>query len=172
MQAKMMEAGQIVNTHGIRGEVKIQPWCDSADFLAQFDTYYINGAPVRVLERRVHKSCLLVALEGVTNVNAAMALKGKVVSVDRSGIVLPEGQHFIADLIGLKVENAADGSPIGVLTDVLNLPANDVYVVKGEQEYMIPVVAEFVKAVDLDAGIIRVSLIPGMATEGGASHAD
>ena len=85
MKNQFLEAGQIVNTHGIQGEVKIVPWCDSPEFLLQFGTLYLDGTPVRVRAARVHKGNVLAALEGVADVNAAMALKGKIVSIDRSG---------------------------------------------------------------------------------------
>ena len=109
MKNQFLEAGQIVNTHGIQGEVKIVPWCDSPEFLLQFGTLYLDGTPVRVRAARVHKGNVLAALEGVADVNAAMALKGKIVSIDRSGVVLPEGRHFIADLLGLEVLDAGSG---------------------------------------------------------------
>lgn len=168
---KQMEGGKIVNTHGIRGEVKIQPWCDSAEFLCEFDVYYIDGTPVKVLAARAHKGCVLAKLDGVSDINAAMCLKNKVIYVDRSGLTLPEGQYFISDLLGLAVVTE-DGEEIGKIKDVLNLPANDVYVIRGEREYMIPVVREFVLNVDLDAQKVTVKLIPGMETEGGSSRAD
>ena len=91
MKNQFLEAGQIVNTHGIQGEVKIVPWCDSPEFLLQFGTLYLDGTPVRVRAARVHKGNVLAALEGVADVNAAMALKGKIVSIDRSGVCCPRG---------------------------------------------------------------------------------
>lgn len=166
---KRMEAGKIVNTHGIRGEVKIQPWCDSAEFLCEFDVYYIGDTSYRVLAARPHKGCVLAKLEGVSDINAAMCLKNKIITVDREGITLPEGQYFISDLMGLSVVTT-DGKIIGTIKDVLNLPANDVYVVQGEKEYMIPVVKEFVQNVDLTTKCITVKLIPGMETERGVSR--
>ena len=165
MSEYLIEAGKIVNTHGIRGEVKIVPWCDSAEFLAGFDTLYIDGKPVRVRSARVHKSCVLAALEGVDDVSAAMRLKERVVSIDKRSAKLPEGRRFIADLLGLQVVDAETNQLYGTLADVLTLPANDVYVVRGEREYMIPVVPEFVKQVDVDARVIRVKIIPGMAND-------
>lgn len=165
MNKQLMEAGQIVNTHGIRGEVKIQPWCDGAEFLTEFDVVFIDDTPYRVLESRVHKACVLARLQGVDDVNTAMRLKNKTVSIDRSQVELPEGRHFIADLIGLKVVDSASGETIGALADVLTLPAQDVYVVRGDDEYMIPAVKEFIQKIDLAAGQITVSLIPGMKTE-------
>ena len=165
MKNQFLEAGQIVNTHGIQGEVKIVPWCDTPEFLCQFDTLYIDGKPVKVRFVRVHKGNVLATLEGVTDVNGAMALKGKTVSIDRTGVVLPEGRHFIADLMGLEVVNADTGETLGVVADVLTPPAHEVYVVKGEHEYMIPAVDEFLVETNVEAGYIKVRLIEGMRTD-------
>ena len=92
MKNKFLEAGQIVNTHGVQGEVKIVPWCDSPEFLCQFDVLYIDGQPVRLRSARVHKGNVLATLEGISDVNAAMRLKGKKVSIDRTGVELPAPQ--------------------------------------------------------------------------------
>ena len=165
MKNQFLEAGQIVNTHGIQGEVKIVPWCDTPEFLCQFDTLYIDAKPVKVLATRVHKGNVLATLEGVSDVNAAMALKGKTVSIDRTGVELPEGRHFIADLMGLDVIDAATGEKLGVVADVLTPPTHEVYVVKGEHEYMIPAVDEFLAETNVDGGYIKVRLIEGMRTD-------
>ena len=159
---RFIEAGQIVNTHGIRGEVKIQPWSDTPDFLCDFDTIYLDGKPYVLLDARVHKSCLIASLKGVDDVNSAMLLKGKIVSVDRDEVELPEGRHFIVDLIGLEVRQADTGEVLGKLVDVLDLPANQVYVVKGKREYLIPAVDEFILETNLDEGYINVHLLEGM----------
>ena len=166
MKHPFLEAGQIVNTHGIQGEVKIVPWCDSPEFLCGFDTLYIDGAPVKVRAARAHKGNVLARLEGVDDVNAAMRLKGKRVSIDRTGVELPDGRHFIADLIGLTVIDDDTGAELGAIADVLTPPAHEVYVVRGGgKEYMIPAVDEFVKEIDVDGGFIRVKLIEGMASD-------
>ena len=165
MKQQYLEAGQIVNTHGIQGEVKIVPWCDSPEFLCQFDTLYLDGKPVKVRSARVHKGNVLAFLEGVSDVNAAMAVKGKTVFIDRTGVELPDGRHFIADLMGLEVIDDATGEKLGVVADVLTPPAHEVYVVKGAHEYMIPAVDEFLVKTDVEAGYIRVRLIEGMRTD-------
>ncbi|MBR5479692.1 MAG: 16S rRNA processing protein RimM [Clostridia bacterium] len=163
MKLNLLESGEIVNTHGIRGEVKINPWCDSPDFLLDFDKFYIDGKAVQVLGARVHKNCVLAALKGINDINAAMALRGKIISVNKDEVELDEGQYFISDLIGLEVFDTESDSVAGKVVDVLNLPANDAYVVRdGDLEYMIPVVKEFVLNVDLASGRITVKLIPGM----------
>lgn len=163
MKERYLETGEIVNTHGVRGEVKILPWSDSPDFLCQFKTLYIDGKGVRVNSAKVHKNMVLAALEGVDSVESAMKLKGKVVSIDREDAHLPEGRHFLADLIGLRVLDAATGEELGKLTEVLTPPAHPVYrVTGGEREYLIPAVPAFIAETDIDGGFLRVTLIEGM----------
>ena len=163
MKNQFLEAGQIVNTHGIRGEVRILPWADSPEFLCQFDTFYLEGKPVKVRSIRPHKTLVLATLEGVDTVEEAMKLKGKVLSIDRSQVELPKGRHFLADLMGLRVLDEATGREIGVVTDVLTPPAHEVYVVRGEgKEYMIPAVDEFLRETNVEEGYLKVRLIEGM----------
>lgn len=163
MKSEFLETGEIVNTHGVKGEVKIMPWADSPGFLCQFDTFYIDDRAVKVLASRVHKTAILCTLEGVDSVEKAMKLKGKVVSLRREQIQLPEGYHFLVDLIGLKVINAADREELGTVAEVLTLPAHNVYVVRGKgKEYMIPAVPAFIVETNEDAGYIKVNVIEGM----------
>ena len=160
MEKKYLEAGKITNTHGVRGEVRITPWADSAQFLRRFSVFYINEKPVRVLSTRVHKTQLIAKLEGVDDVNAAMELKNRVICIDRADAHLPEGRFFVQDLLGLPVHED-DGTALGTLADVLELPQGNVYVVRGEREILIPDVPEFVLNVDAERGL-TVHLIEGM----------
>ena len=163
MKNQYLEAGEIVGTHGIRGEVKIMPWCDGPDFLKAFHTFYIEGTPYKVEAARVHKNMLLCKLQGVDDVSIAQTFKNKVVKIDPDSAPVAKGRVFIADLIGLPVY--AEGEEIGTLKDVYSGPANDVYIVKGKREYMIPAVSEFLEDVNPDEGYIKVKLLEGMATD-------
>ena len=158
---QFLEAGRIVNTHGVRGEVKIQPWADSPEFLKDFGTLYIDGAPVKVRSARVHKGCVIASLEDIDDVNGAMRLKGKLVSIDRRDAKLPEGGYFIQDIIGARVVDE-NGAEVGTLVEVLNLPGSDVYVVRGEREILIPAVPQFILSRDIDAGVITVRMMEGL----------
>ena len=159
---KYLETGRIVNTHGVRGEVKIQPWADSPDFLLDFDSLYIDGKPLRVLSARVHKGCVIAALEGIGDVNEAMRYKGKTVYIDREDAQLPPGGYFIQDILGARVVTE-DGQEIGLLKEVLDLPGNDVYVVQTPQrEVLIPVVSQFVLRTDAQEGVITVRMMEGL----------
>ena len=156
-----IEAGRIVNTHGVAGEVKIEVWLDSPQFLKSFKRCFIDRREVKLLSARVHKGFLIVKLEGVEDVNAAMALKGRTVFIDRADARLPKGAFFLQDIIGAAVVDES-GSEIGRLVDVMETPASNVYVVKGEREHLIPAVPEFILSTDADNGIITVHLIEGM----------
>lgn len=104
-----------MGTHGIRGELRVEPWCDSADFLTGFKTLYWNGGetPVKVLGARVHKSLVLMKLEGVESATQGDLLRGKVLYLARKDAKLPEGRYFIQDLIGMKVQDAETGVVYG-----------------------------------------------------------
>lgn len=160
MKQQFLEAGEIVGTHGVRGEVKIYPWADGPEFLLNFDTLYLDGKPFEVETSRVHKTLVLAKLAGVDSVESAQKLRGRTVTIDREGLELEEGTVFIADLIGLPVFSG--GVRIGTLKEVLTPPGNDVYVVEGEKRYMIPAVSEFLEKVDVEGGEIHVRLIEGM----------
>lgn len=162
MKKAFLEGGQIVNTHGIRGEVKIVSWCDTPETLAGIPVYYIDGVPVKVRTARVHQGNVLALLEGAEDVNAAMPLKGKTVLLKREDLPAPPGGYFLADLLGLTVLDAATGETLGELADILFPSSQSVYVVRGEREHLIPAVPEFIEDVDVDGGVIRVRLIEGM----------
>ncbi len=163
--AQFLEAGKIINTHGIRGEVKIQPWCDGPEFLLDFDTLYVDGRPMEVCSARIHKGNVLVLFEGYDSINQAELLKNKIVYVDRDEVELDDGQVFIADLIGLTVKNDETGEVLGKLVDVLNYPTQDIFVVKGEHEYMIPAVDAFTREICVEEGWMSVVILEGMATD-------
>ena len=156
-----IEAGRIVNTHGVSGEVKIEVWLDSPQFLRRCGRLFVDGKEKKILSGKVQKSFLIAKLEGVEDVNAAMALKGRLVEISREDAPLPKGAYFIQDILGASVQDET-GREIGRLTDVLERPASNIYVVQGETEHLIPAVPEFVLATDAENGVITVHLIEGM----------
>lgn len=160
---KYLEAGVIASTHGVHGEMKLNPWSDGPAFLKQFSRVFIDGKEYKLLSARPQKSQTIVKLEGIDDIDAAMRYKGRVVSIDRADAKLEEGKYFVQDLIGLSVYDRRTQAGIGKLAEVLNLPAGDVYVVRdGEKEAMIPVNPVFIKATDLEKGVIEVETIKGM----------
>ena len=158
---EFLDCGQIVNTHGIHGEVRIVPWADSPDFLRQFSTLYVDGRALAVTASRVHKGSVIARLQGVDTVEGAMALKGKTVQLCRADAKLPEGAFFLADIIGLDVVDE-NGNKLGTLKEVLSPSVQQIYVVEGQREIMIPAGPAFILETNIEAGYIRVRLIEGM----------
>ena len=156
-----IEAGRIVNTHGVAGEVKIEVWLDSPQFLRRCGPVFLNGTERKLLSARAHKQFLIAKLEGVEDLNAAMALKGRVLSIAREDAKLPEGSYFLQDILGARVVDE-QGKEIGRLAEVLERPASRIYVVQGETEHLIPAVPEFILKTDAEAGVVTVRLIEGM----------
>ena len=112
MKKQYLESGKIVTTHGVRGEVRVQPWCDTPGFLTQFACLYLDarGSQARVVERaRMHKNIVIVKFEGVENVEDAAGLRGKTVYIDRADVELEEGECFVQDLIGCTVRGLRAG---------------------------------------------------------------
>lgn len=157
-----IEAGRIVNTHGVVGEVKIEVWLDSPKFFRSFKSIYTaKGEELKVLSSKTHKGFVIAKLEGVDDINAAMVLKGKDVFVRRSDAALPRGAFFLQDIIGAKVVEE-NGNEVGTLVEIMERPASNIYVVKGKEEHLIPAVPEFIMSTDAEAGVITVRLIEGM----------
>ncbi len=177
MNEKYLEAGKIVSTHGVRGEVKVLPWADSPEFLTRFKTFYLAGADIgrpqkgehsvpavlAVESSRVQKTCVLVKFKGIDTVEDAQKLRNRVLFIARNDPRIPAGTVFQADLIGLPVR--ADGKEIGTIREILSMPSSDVWIVRGEREYMIPQVKAFVPEIDLSLGYVNVNLIEGMETD-------
>ena len=160
-----LEVGKITNVHGIMGEVRVQPWADSPEFLCRFKTLYVDKThwPIEVERARVHKNMVIIKFRGVTDVPSALAMRNAILYIDRKDADLPEGAFFLADLYGLEVRDAQSGAVLGRVADVLTLPANNVYVVRGgERELMIPAVPQFIAETNPEGGYLRVNLIEGM----------
>lgn len=160
MKLQYLEAGQIVTTHGVRGEMKVLPWADGPDFLLDFDRVRIDGKEYKVESCRIQKSCNLLKLAGIDTMEAAQAMHGKTLEIYREDT--DPDLIFAAELIDMDVFQ--DDIQIGKLVDVLDYPGNKVYVVKGDKEYMIPAVKAFVLSTDMENNKMHVRLIEGMAT--------
>ena len=164
MKLKFIEAGEIVTTHGIHGEVKVLPWLDSPEMLCEFDRCRIDAIEYAIESCRVQKTCNLVKLKGVDTVEDAQAMRGKTIELYREDI--DDAVIFAAELMGVAVW--ADGTYIGEIADVLDYPGNSVYVVRNretKEEYMIPAVKAFVLSTDMEQNIMQVKLIEGMRAD-------
>lgn len=161
MKLQFIEAGEIVTTHGVRGEMKILTWLDSPEDLCDFDRCRIAGKEYKIEACRVQKTCNLLKVKGIDTMENAQAMRGKIVELYREDI--SDEVIFAAELIGMEVYSGHEY--LGKITDVLDYPGNQVYVVKGAHEYMIPAVKAFVLSTDLDANRMEVTTIEGMRSD-------
>lgn len=161
MRLQFLQAGQIVTTHGVKGEVKVLPWADGPEFLTEFSRVRIGGTDYTVESCRVQKTCSLLKLKGVDSMEAGQALRGKTLEVYRCDA--PENVIFAAELIGMRVMD--QNGELGTIQEVLDYPGNKVYVVQGAHEYLIPAVKQFVETIDLDGNLMRVRTIEGMRSD-------
>ena len=161
MKLEYIEAGEIVNTHGVRGEVKVLCWLDAPEMLCEFDRCRIAGKDYEMESVRVQKTCNLVKLRGVDTMEDAQKLRGKVLELYREDI--DDEVIFAAELIGVQV--IAEDTCIGTIQEVLDYPGNQVYVVRGEHEYMIPAVKQFILSTDMENNTMQVRLIEGMRSD-------
>ncbi|MBP9988309.1 MAG: 16S rRNA processing protein RimM [Ruminococcus sp.] len=168
MIKEFLEVGQIVGTHGVRGEMRINPWTDSPEFVRQFKTLYFdkNGTkPVKVISSRVHGNVALVKLDGIDTVEAASALRNKVLYIRRSDAKLKDGTYFIEELIGCEVYDADDSEKkYGRISDVSQTGANDVWHITDEKnnEYLIPAIKEVVIKTDVQADMVVIRPMKGI----------
>ncbi len=166
MKKQYLEIGKIVSIHGLNGICKVQPWCDDAAFLCEFETLYRGKlhTPMQVESAKVQKNMALVKFEGVDTPEQAEALRGTVLYMNREDVELEDGSYFIQDLIGMAVVDADNGNEYGKLTDVLQTGANDVYTVKTAdgKELLVPVIPDVVLNVDPDAEKITIRPLKGL----------
>ena len=161
MKLPYIEAGEIVTTHGVRGEVKVLSWLDSPEMLCEFDRCRISGREYVMDSVRMQKTCNLVKLRGVDTMEDAQKLRGKTMELCREDI--SDELIFASELVDVEVY--ADGACIGKIKEVLDYPGNSVYVVQGEREYLIPAVKEFILSTDLERNQMQVKLLKGMASD-------
>nr|WP_270941939.1 ribosome maturation factor RimM [Romboutsia lituseburensis] len=159
--------GQIVNTQGLKGEVRVYSYTDDIDRFEELETFYLGKDRENLLEVervRLKGNMVIMKIKGVDTVEAAEKLRNKFMYVSREDSRdLDEGEYFIADMIGIDVETVA-GEHVGVLTEVLQYAANDVYVIKGKdnKEIMIPAVMKFVPTIDMNERKMIIDPIKGM----------
>ena len=164
MKDDLLEIGKIVNTHGIRGEVKIQPWCDEPELFDELEYLFIEGEKYKIVRNRFHKTCQIVQLENVNSIDDAERFKNQIVYINRDALELPEGRYYIADIEGLTVKEQ-NGRILGVVDEIIKTGSNDVYSLKdtfNKKPVLIPVIEGVVLETNIDGGYIVVKLPKGL----------
>jgi len=162
MLDQYLHAGQIVNTHGVRGEIRILPWADAPAFLCKFKTFFVDGAAYPILRARVHKNMVIATLDGVDTMEKAEALKGKELYILREEAHLPEGRFFVQDLLGMTAVEDESGRILGKITDIIDMPVGSVLEITGEKNLLVPAVGEFIRKFSPEEETVRLHIIEGM----------
>ncbi len=166
MSQKFIECAKIINTHGCYGALKLESWCNTPQILASLKkVYMLDGGQYKaykVKKASVFKQFVIAELDGISDMDSAMAKKNKILYADRSDFSLDEGEYFISDIIGIPVIDAENGTEYGTVCDIINRGASDIYVVDTPNgERMIPAVDEFIIRVDIKKGVF-VKVISGL----------
>ena len=167
MKKDYLEVGEVVGTHGVRGEMRVNPWCDAPSFLKKFKKLYLDetgGKSLDIKSAREHGNVALIVADGIDSVEKAQAMRGKVLYIKRDDAKLQKGNYFIAELIDCTVYDADDENVIyGVISDVSETGANDVWhITKDNKEYLIPAIKDVVISVDVEEGIIKIRPLKGI----------
>lgn len=161
-----LEIGKIVKPFGLSGEIKVYPWCDDANLFESLDKIYFRRGQIslNISSVKIHKSMVILRLESIDTIEDAKSLVNKIIYINRNQIHLEEGQFFIQDLIGLRVIDVDSKKLYGAVTQVYKTGANDVYEIIDQEnkKYMIPVIPEVVKKVDLIKGTISINPMKGI----------
>lgn len=166
MKKQYLQSGKIVGTHGIRGMVRIQPWCDSAEFLCGFKKLYLDADGTNIINistAKPHGNVVIAAIKGVDTIEKAESFRNKVVYINRNDANLEDERYFIEDIIGSTVFDADTNKILGEICDVSATGANDVWHIRrGEKEYLIPCIDEVVISVDIDLGQVVIRPLKGI----------
>lgn len=166
MKKKFLEVGKIVGTHGVRGMVRIQPWCDSAEFFCTLKKVYLDDAgedKLTVTKSAPHGNVVIAAIKGIESIEEAEKYRNKVIYMDRKDAKLADDQYFITDLIGCEVFDADSGKNLGIVSDVSETGANDVWHIKqDDKEYLIPAIDEVVITVNIEDEKVVIRPLKGI----------
>ncbi len=159
-----LEIGQIVNTHGLRGDLKVMPWCDDPEIFDQLAYVIIDGEEYDIEKSRMQKNMVLLKLEGIDNINDAEKYRNKILTVPREELGdLPDGTYYICDLLGCNV-TTDEGRDLGEIKDIIKTGSNDVYVVEDAdgKQVLIPVIDQVVLSVDVDEKKVVIKPLKGL----------
>lgn len=167
MIKSFLELGVITGTHGVKGEMRFDPWCDAPDFAKKFKTLYFDSEgknDIKVISARVHGNMVLLKLDGIDSVERAQTMRGKVLFMRRSDARLPKGTWFVQELVGCAVLDADSGVSYGTLTEVSGTGANDVWHVTSADgtEYLLPAIPDVIVSTDAAENRILIRPLKGI----------
>ncbi len=167
MKKEFLEAGKIVGTHGVKGELRLNPWGDDSAFLSKIKTLYLKDkTPITVISAKAHGNITLLKLEGIDSIEKAETLRNKIMLVKRDDLGLPEGRYFVEEIIGSKVYHADTNEFLGILSDVSQTGANDVWHIKSDdKEYLVPAINDVITDVSVETDTVKIRPMGGIFNE-------
>lgn len=164
-----LEVGKLNNTHGIKGELKLQLWCDGIEYLKQFKTLYLDDNGVNALEIagiRAQKDIAIIKFKDIDTIEKAQLIKGKIVYGNRSDAKIEQGANYIADLIGCNVFDDDTNENYGAVKDVLNYGSCDIYEIESDgKRRLIPATKDIVKHINTESRVIKIKRMKGLFDE-------
>ena len=165
MKKQFLEVGQIVNTQGLKGEMRVDPWCDGPEFICMFDELYLkNGDTIKITKSRVQKNVAVIEVEGIDSIEQADTMRRTVLYINRDDVQLDDDVFFVQDILNCDVVDIDTKKSYGKITDVIKTGANDVYQVTGEdgKNYLVPVIDDVVINTDIDSGVVEIRPMKGI----------
>ena len=165
MKKQFLEVGQIVNTQGLKGEMRVDPWCDDPQFICMFDELYLkNGDTIKITKSRVQKNVAVIKVEGIDSIEQADTMRRTVLYINRDDVELDNDVFFVQDILNCEVVDVDTKQSYGKITDVIKTGANDVYQVTDEdgKKYLVPVIDDVVISTDIDGGVVEIRPMKGI----------
>lgn len=163
---KYLEVAKIVGVHGLKGQLRLKPWCDTPEFLCGFKKLYSEDGKetYSITSSYPHKNVVVVVIPGIDTIEKAEQLRNKILYINRDDVEMEDGVYFIQDLIGLEVIDNDTGEVYGKLTDVFETGANDVYQItsKDNKDYLIPAIEKVILKTDIENKRMLICPIKGI----------
>lgn len=167
MAKDYLEAGKIVSTHGLKGEMRLQAWSDDPAFLSSFESVYLDEEgkeKLDIISAKAHKNICLIALKGIDSIEKAESMRNKILYIKKSDASLESGSFFVDDILGIDIVDEQTGEKLGKVTDVQSYPANDVWFVltPDNTQVLIPNIPDIIKRVALDEKCAYIYKMKGL----------
>ncbi|MBQ9530552.1 MAG: 16S rRNA processing protein RimM [Eubacterium sp.] len=164
-----LEIGKVNNTHGLKGEVKLEMWCDGIDYIKQLKTVYLDdkgNKALSIVSARPQKNIAIIKFSEINSIEEAQELKNKIIFCNRNDAEIDEDAYYLADIIGCSVVDIESNKEYGKISDVMNYGSSDIYdVVQGKKHYLIPAIEDVVKEIDTEKQIVLIKAMKGLFDE-------
>ncbi len=163
---RYLEVAKVVGTHGVKGQLKLKPWCDTQEFLCSFKKLYSKDGEktYNIISSFPHKNIVVMSISGIDTVDKAEEMRNKILYIDRDEVEMEDGVYFLQDLIGLDVVDADTQKNYGKLSEIFETGANDVYQITSNdnKNYLIPAIDDVIIKIDIENQKMLIRPIKGI----------